>query len=149
GEDDTFLGDAVDVQRANAHHAQVVGAEVPVPNVVGEDDDDVRLLAVTPVGGNHLVVIGGRGRGVLGGGGIRGQAGGRARDGGLHQGPPGGGAVVQHRGYTQGVVLGYYPAVFARHAPSFPKRGNTRANARRAPLGPLASCCRPLRARFI
>ena len=30
GEDRTFLGDAVDVRRAIAHHAAVVGADVPV-----------------------------------------------------------------------------------------------------------------------
>ena len=43
GEDRAFLGDAVDVRRAVAHHAAVVGADVPVADVVAEDDEDVRL----------------------------------------------------------------------------------------------------------
>ena len=45
GEDRAFLGDAVDVRRAVAHHAAVVGADVPQPDVVAEDDEDVRLAA--------------------------------------------------------------------------------------------------------
>jgi hypothetical protein len=45
GEDRAFLGNAVDVRRAIAHHAAVVGADVPQPNVVAEDDEDVRLAA--------------------------------------------------------------------------------------------------------
>ena len=44
GEDRAFLGDAVDVGRAVAHHAAVVGADVPVADVVAEDDEDVGLL---------------------------------------------------------------------------------------------------------
>src|SRR5262249_2520984 len=43
GEDRAFLGDAIDVGRAVAHHAAVVGADVPVADVVAEDDEDVRL----------------------------------------------------------------------------------------------------------
>ena len=45
GEDRAFPGDAVDVRRAVAHHAAVVGADVPQPDVVAEDDEDVRLAA--------------------------------------------------------------------------------------------------------
>ena len=44
GEDRAFVGDAVDVGRAIAHHAAVVGADVPVADVVAHDDEDVRLL---------------------------------------------------------------------------------------------------------
>jgi hypothetical protein len=44
GEDRTFVGDAVDVGRAVAHHAAVVGADVPVTDIIGHDDKDVRLL---------------------------------------------------------------------------------------------------------
>ncbi len=44
GEDRALLGDAVDVGRAVAHHALVVGADVPVADVVAQDDQDVRLL---------------------------------------------------------------------------------------------------------
>jgi hypothetical protein len=44
GEDRAFVGDAVDVGRAVAHHAAVVGADVPVADVVAHDDEDVRLL---------------------------------------------------------------------------------------------------------
>ena len=42
GEDRAFFGDAVDVGRAVAHLAAVVGAGVPVADVVAEDDEDVR-----------------------------------------------------------------------------------------------------------
>ena len=48
GEDRAFLGDAVDVRRAVAHHAAVVGADVPQPDVVAEDDEDVGLAARAP-----------------------------------------------------------------------------------------------------
>ena len=48
GEDRTFLGDAVDVGRAVAHHAAVVGADVPVADVVTEDDEDVGLCGLPP-----------------------------------------------------------------------------------------------------
>ena len=41
GEDRALFGDAVDVGRAVAHHAAVVGADVPVADVVTEDDEDV------------------------------------------------------------------------------------------------------------
>ena len=44
GEDSALVGDAIDVGRAIAHHAAVVGADVPVADVVAHDDDDVRLL---------------------------------------------------------------------------------------------------------
>ena len=43
GEDRAFVGDAVDVGRAVAHHAAVVGADVPVADVVAQDDQDVGL----------------------------------------------------------------------------------------------------------
>ena len=46
GEDRAFVGDAVDVGRAVAHHAAVVGADVPVADVVAQDDEDVRLLGL-------------------------------------------------------------------------------------------------------
>ena len=46
GEDRAFLGDAVDVGRAVAHHAAIVGADVPVADVVAHDDEDVRLLGL-------------------------------------------------------------------------------------------------------
>ena len=41
-----FFGDPVDVGRRPAHHAAVVGAEVPGAHVVGHDHDDVRLLLI-------------------------------------------------------------------------------------------------------
>ena len=43
GEDRAFAGDAVDVGRAVAHHAAIVGADVPVADVVAHDDQDVGL----------------------------------------------------------------------------------------------------------
>ena len=49
GEDRAFIGDAVDVGRAVAHHATVVGADVPVADVIAHDDENVRLcLAAAP-----------------------------------------------------------------------------------------------------
>ena len=45
GEERPFLRDAVDVGRAVAHHAAVVGAHVPVAHVVAEHHQDVGLLA--------------------------------------------------------------------------------------------------------
>jgi hypothetical protein len=44
GEDRALGGDAVDVGRAIAHHATVVGADVPVADIVTHDDEDVGLL---------------------------------------------------------------------------------------------------------
>ena len=41
GEDPALIGDAVDVGRPVAHHAAVVGADVPVADVVTHDDQDV------------------------------------------------------------------------------------------------------------
>ena len=49
GEYRALLGDAVDVRRAVAHHAAVVGADVPVADVVAEDDEDVRRFAADGV----------------------------------------------------------------------------------------------------
>jgi len=40
------LGDAVNVRRFVTHHALVVGADVPVTDVVAPDDEDVRLLGL-------------------------------------------------------------------------------------------------------
>src|SRR5215204_1204358 len=45
GEDRALVGDAVEVGRAIAHLAAVVGADVPVADVVAHDDDDVGLLS--------------------------------------------------------------------------------------------------------
>jgi hypothetical protein len=44
GEYRALVGDAVDVGRAIPHHAAIVGADVPVTDVIGHDDEDVRLL---------------------------------------------------------------------------------------------------------
>src|SRR5262249_37031536 len=38
-----FSGNAVDVGRAIAHHAPIVGADIPVADVITEDDKDIRL----------------------------------------------------------------------------------------------------------
>src|SRR5262249_25790060 len=45
GEERALPGDAVDVGRAITHHAAAVGADVPVADVVAEDDEDVRLAS--------------------------------------------------------------------------------------------------------
>src|SRR5829696_10487082 len=44
GEDRALVGDAVEVGRAIAHLAAVVGADVPVADIIAHDDDDVGLL---------------------------------------------------------------------------------------------------------
>jgi hypothetical protein len=44
GKDRAFIGDAVDIGRAVAHHAAVVGADVPIADVVGHDHENVRRL---------------------------------------------------------------------------------------------------------
>ena len=44
GEYRALIGDAVDVGRAVAHHAAIVGADVPIADIVGHDDKDVGLL---------------------------------------------------------------------------------------------------------
>lgn len=44
GEQRAFLGDAIDVGRTAAHHAAVVGADIPDADVVSHDHDDVGLL---------------------------------------------------------------------------------------------------------
>jgi hypothetical protein len=46
GEHQAFFGDAVDVRRAVAHQAERVGTDVGLTDVVAEDNEDVRLLAV-------------------------------------------------------------------------------------------------------
>src|SRR5208282_2018489 len=43
GEGDTFVRDAVDVRCAVAHHAEAEATNVPHPDVVTPQDDDVRL----------------------------------------------------------------------------------------------------------
>ena len=45
-EDHAFLGDPVDVRRRPAHHPTVVGTDVPHPDIVVPDDQDVRLLVL-------------------------------------------------------------------------------------------------------
>ena len=50
GEDRAFLRDAVDIRRAVAHHAAVVGADIPQPDVITEDDEDVGLPAAGAAG---------------------------------------------------------------------------------------------------
>ena len=61
GEDHPFLGDAVDVRRAVAHHPHRVGADVRLADVVAPDDDDVGLLppwaAAVDVGKIAVVAI--------------------------------------------------------------------------------------------
>ena len=44
GEERSFPGDPIDVRGLVTHHALVVGADVPVPDVVAPEDEDVRLL---------------------------------------------------------------------------------------------------------
>ena len=39
----TFVGNAVDVRRVVAHHAAIVGGDIPVADVIGHDDQDIRL----------------------------------------------------------------------------------------------------------
>ena len=43
GEGDPFLRDAVDVRRVVAHHAAAEVADVPYPDVVAPQNEDVRL----------------------------------------------------------------------------------------------------------
>ena len=43
GEDRAFIGDAVEVGRAIAHLAAIIGADVPVADIVAHDDEDVWL----------------------------------------------------------------------------------------------------------
>ena len=45
GEDRAFLADAVDIGRAVAHDAHVVGADIEPADVVAHDEQDVRLAA--------------------------------------------------------------------------------------------------------
>ena len=45
GEQRAFLGNAVDIGRPVPHHPAVVGADIPVADVVAEYDEDVRLAA--------------------------------------------------------------------------------------------------------
>ena len=57
GEYRALIGDAVDVGRAIAHHAAIVGADVPVADVVGHDDEDVGLLLLLRRRGSLAVAI--------------------------------------------------------------------------------------------
>jgi hypothetical protein len=50
GEERTLLGQAVDIGRPVSHRAVVVGAEVPVTDVVTEDHEDVWLLGLRGCG---------------------------------------------------------------------------------------------------
>jgi hypothetical protein len=49
-EDRPFVGDAVDVGGAIAHLAAVIGANVPIADIVGHDDEDVWLLLLSDCG---------------------------------------------------------------------------------------------------
>jgi hypothetical protein len=44
GEDRAFVGNAVDVRGAVTHLAAIVGADIPVADIVSHNDEDVRLL---------------------------------------------------------------------------------------------------------
>jgi hypothetical protein len=44
GEQSTLAGDPVDVGGGAAHHAAMVGTQIPGADVIGHDHDDVRLL---------------------------------------------------------------------------------------------------------
>lgn len=43
----TLAGQSVDVRRVPAHHASMVGADVPDADIIGHDHDDVGLLVVS------------------------------------------------------------------------------------------------------
>ena len=45
GEHHSFLGDAIDVGRAIAHHPHRVGTDISLTDVVAEDDEHVWFLA--------------------------------------------------------------------------------------------------------
>jgi hypothetical protein len=53
GEDRALVGNAVDVGRAVAHHAAIVGADVPVADVIAHDDKDVGFLLLRRRGCDH------------------------------------------------------------------------------------------------
>ena len=46
GEQRAFLRDAIDIRGVVAHHPAVVGADIPVADVIAPDDEDVRLLGL-------------------------------------------------------------------------------------------------------
>ncbi len=46
GEERPFMRYAVDVRRSASHHAVMVGANVPDADVIGHDDENVRLLGL-------------------------------------------------------------------------------------------------------
>jgi hypothetical protein len=45
GEHHAFATDAVDIRRAIAHQAERIGADIRLPDIVAEDDQDVRFAA--------------------------------------------------------------------------------------------------------
>src|SRR5438552_14424949 len=46
GEEHAFLGELIEVRRLAGPHAPMVGADVPHPNVIAHDEDDVWFVAV-------------------------------------------------------------------------------------------------------
>jgi hypothetical protein len=44
GEHHTLLGDAIDVRRLVSHYTERVGADIRLPDVVAEDNEDVWFL---------------------------------------------------------------------------------------------------------
>ena len=58
GEERTLTRDPVDVGRLVAHLAQVVGADIPEPDVIAPDDQDIRLAAGSSVLGAAAFLAG-------------------------------------------------------------------------------------------
>ena len=54
-EDGALAGNAVNVGRPIAHHAAVIGADVPVSDVIAHDDEDVGFLLLGERGCNHQI----------------------------------------------------------------------------------------------
>jgi len=50
GENRPIISDAVDVGCAIAHLASIIGADVPIADIVGHDDEDIRLLLLRECG---------------------------------------------------------------------------------------------------
>ena len=55
-EDRTLVGETVDVGRAIAHHSAIVGADVPVADVIGHDDEDVGFLLLRAQAGTIAAI---------------------------------------------------------------------------------------------